>query len=94
MLFSWERESGWRIHCRQLSLSLEPIKRWVHWNHRSNHIACGVMLYLPTVGLALSVDCPVPEAGLGGSAQLEDLTLITKTGGESLYTVPELVTPV
>jgi len=39
----------------------------------------------------LSVDCPVMEAGLGGSAHLEDLTLITKTGGTPIHAVPEPV---
>ena len=41
--------------------------------------------------MVLSVDCPVMEAGLGGSAHLEDLTLITKTGGRPIHDVPEAV---
>lgn len=41
--------------------------------------------------MVLSVDCPVMEAGLGGSAHLEDLTLITKTGGTPIHAVPEPV---
>jgi Xaa-Pro aminopeptidase len=35
-------------------------------------------------GMILSVDCPLLEAGVGGSAHLEDLTLITATGSESI----------
>lgn len=33
-------------------------------------------------GMVLSVDCPVMEAGIGGSAHLEDLTIITGDGHE------------
>lgn len=36
-------------------------------------------------GMILSVDCPVLQAGIGGSAHLEDLTLITKTGSERIH---------
>jgi Xaa-Pro aminopeptidase len=35
-------------------------------------------------GMILSVDCPLLAAGMGGSAHLEDLTLITETGSESI----------
>ena len=35
-------------------------------------------------GMILSVDCPLLESGVGGSAHLEDLTLITATGSESI----------
>ncbi len=35
-------------------------------------------------GMVLSVDCPLLESGAGGSSHLEDLTLITKDGFESL----------
>lgn len=35
-------------------------------------------------GMVLSVDCPMLEAGSGGSSHLEDLTLITKDGFRSL----------
>lgn len=35
-------------------------------------------------GMVLSVDCPMLEAGMGGSSHLEDLTLITKDGFENL----------
>ena len=38
-------------------------------------------------GMILSVDCPLLEAGVGGSAHLEDLTLITATGSESINDV-------
>ena len=36
-------------------------------------------------GMILSVDCPVLQAGIGGSAHLEDLTLITPTGSERIH---------
>ncbi len=36
-------------------------------------------------GMILSVDCPVMQAGIGGSAHLEDLTLITPTGSERIH---------
>jgi Xaa-Pro aminopeptidase len=36
-------------------------------------------------GMILSVDCPVMQAGIGGSAHLEDLTLITATGSEPIH---------
>lgn len=36
-------------------------------------------------GMILSVDCPVMQAGIGGSAHLEDLTLITATGSERIH---------
>ncbi len=35
--------------------------------------------------MIISVDCPVMETGLGGSAHLEDLTLITSDGGEQIH---------
>jgi Xaa-Pro aminopeptidase len=35
-------------------------------------------------GMVLSVDCPLLEAGNGGSSHLEDLTLITADGGEQI----------
>lgn len=35
-------------------------------------------------GMVISVDCPVTEIGIGGSAHLEDLTLITADGHEVL----------
>jgi len=41
--------------------------------------------------MVISVDCPVLDSGLGGSAHLEDLTLITKTGGQVIHEVPEAV---
>ena len=35
-------------------------------------------------GMVLSIDLPMVETGLGGSAHLEDLVLITKDGAELL----------
>jgi Xaa-Pro aminopeptidase len=35
-------------------------------------------------GMTLSVDCPLLEAGAGGSSHLEDLTLITANGSEQI----------
>ena len=37
--------------------------------------------------MIISVDCPVMETGYGGSAHLEDLTLITSTGSEPIHPV-------
>jgi Xaa-Pro aminopeptidase len=34
--------------------------------------------------MILSVDLPIRHAGIGGSAHLEDLTLITKDGGTQI----------
>jgi Xaa-Pro aminopeptidase len=43
-------------------------------------------------GMILSVDCPLLDVGVGGSAHLEDLTLITATGGETIHSVdPTLI---
>lgn len=39
--------------------------------------------------MILSVDCPVFESGLGGTAHLEDLMLIRKDGAEPIHTVPQ-----
>ncbi|MEM9532385.1 MAG: M24 family metallopeptidase [Pseudomonadota bacterium] len=36
-------------------------------------------------GMVLSVDCPLLETGVGGSAHLEDLMLITADGAEPLH---------
>ena len=38
--------------------------------------------------MILSVDCPVFEAGLGGTLHLEDLMLIRKDGAEPIHEVP------
>lgn len=38
--------------------------------------------------MVLSVDCPVFEAGLGGTLHLEDLMLIRKDGAEPMHEVP------
>jgi Xaa-Pro aminopeptidase len=42
-------------------------------------------------GMILSVDCPLFEDGLGGSAHLEDLTLITADGSRPIHPVTEAV---
>lgn len=42
-------------------------------------------------GMILSVDCPLMEAGLGGTAHLEDLTLITASGSAPIHEVPPAV---
>lgn len=36
----------------------------------------------------LSVDCPILEAGMGGTAHLEDLLLIGPHGAEAIHEVP------
>jgi len=41
--------------------------------------------------MILSVDCPILEAGIGGTAHLEDLLLITKDGAEPIHEVPESI---
>lgn len=38
-------------------------------------------------GMIISVDCPVMEAGIGGSAHLEDLMLITNDGAEPIHEI-------
>lgn len=38
-------------------------------------------------GMVLSVDCPIMETGVGGTAHLEDLTLITGDGSEPIHDV-------
>jgi Xaa-Pro aminopeptidase len=38
-------------------------------------------------GMIISVDCPLLESGVGGSAHLEDLTLITADGSEPIHDV-------
>lgn len=39
-------------------------------------------------GMVLSVDCPPIDAGIGGTAHLEDLMLINKDGAEPIHDVP------
>ena len=42
--------------------------------------------------MVLSVDCPLLDVGVGGSAHLEDLTLITADGSRPLHAVdPALI---
>lgn len=38
-------------------------------------------------GMIMSVDCPLLEAGVGGSAHLEDLVLITENGSEPIHDI-------
>jgi len=38
-------------------------------------------------GMVLSVDCPLLDVGVGGTAHLEDLTLITADGSRPIHTV-------
>ena len=40
-------------------------------------------------GMILSVDCPVLNAGMGGSAHMEDLSLITADGAEPIHSVAD-----
>jgi Xaa-Pro aminopeptidase len=42
-------------------------------------------------GMILSVDCPVMDTGVGGSAHLEDLMLITSDGAEPIHALGEPV---
>jgi Xaa-Pro aminopeptidase len=42
-------------------------------------------------GMILSVDCPLLESGMGGSAHLEDLMLITENGSEPINNVGDQV---
>jgi Xaa-Pro aminopeptidase len=41
--------------------------------------------------MIISVDCPILEAGIGGTAHLEDLMLITANGAEAIHEVPDSV---
>ncbi|MXW20311.1 MAG: M24 family metallopeptidase [Gammaproteobacteria bacterium] len=42
-------------------------------------------------GMILSVDCPVLNTGIGGSAHMEDLSLITADGAEPIHTITDPV---
>ena len=42
-------------------------------------------------GMVLSVDCPVLNTGIGGSAHMEDLSLITADGAEPIHTLTDPV---
>lgn len=57
--------------------------------YHSDHISTSGLMPLPDIklepGMVLSVDCPLLESGVGGSAHLEDLMLITKDGAEPLH---------
>lgn len=41
--------------------------------------------------MVLSVDCPVLNTGIGGSAHMEDLSLITADGAEPIHTITDPV---
>ena len=41
--------------------------------------------------MIISVDMPVLNTGIGGSAHLEDLTLITKDGNEQINDIGERI---
>jgi Xaa-Pro aminopeptidase len=41
--------------------------------------------------MIISVDMPVLHTGIGGSAHLEDLTLITKDGGEQINNIGDRI---
>jgi Xaa-Pro aminopeptidase len=53
--------------------------------YHSDAIGLGGLTLEP--GMIISVDCPVMQAGIGGTAHLEDLTLITVTGSEPIHPV-------
>lgn len=42
-------------------------------------------------GMILSVDCPILNTGIGGSAHMEDLSLITADGAEPIHTITDPV---
>ena len=42
-------------------------------------------------GMIISVDCPVMNTGIGGSAHMEDLSLITADGAEPVHTITDPV---
>jgi Xaa-Pro aminopeptidase len=53
--------------------------------YHSDAASLGELVLEP--GMVISVDCPVLQAGIGGTAHLEDLTLITPSGAEPLHPV-------
>ncbi len=42
-------------------------------------------------GMVISVDCPVMNTGIGGSAHMEDLSLITADGAEAIHAITDPV---
>ena len=44
--------------------------------------------------MILSVDCPVLATGIGGSAHMEDLMLITARGAEPIHDLSDAVVQV
>jgi len=53
--------------------------------------AAGVGDLVCEPGMVVSVDCPVLDVGIGGSAHIEDLTLITSDGHEMLNDIGDQV---
>jgi Xaa-Pro aminopeptidase len=53
--------------------------------YHNDAIGLGDLVLEP--GMVISVDCPVLQAGIGGTAHLEDLTLITASGAEPVHPV-------
>ncbi len=47
--------------------------------------AVGLGDFALQAGMILSVDCPVMQSGIGGTAHLEDLTLITANGSQPIH---------
>ena len=62
-----------------------------HTDHPQSSLAHGrnVQALVLEENMILSVDCPVLEAGMGGTAHLEDLMLIKKGGAEPIHEVPQ-----
>jgi Xaa-Pro aminopeptidase len=56
--------------------------------YHTDHVGSGVSPPLGDIqlepGMILSIDCPLLESGIGGSAHLEDLMLITADGSEPI----------
>jgi Xaa-Pro aminopeptidase len=55
-----------------------------HEDQPSSAIDGGVLDLALMPGMVLSVDCPLLDVGVGCSAHLEDLMLITERGSEPL----------
>jgi Xaa-Pro aminopeptidase len=53
--------------------------------YHNDAIGLGDLVLEP--GMVISVDCPVLQSGIGGTAHLEDLTLITASGAEPIHPV-------
>jgi Xaa-Pro aminopeptidase len=63
--------------------------------YHTDHVGSGVSPSLGDLvlepGMILSIDCPLIEAGVGGSCHLEDLMLITKDGSEPINDIGQQV---